>query len=47
MPRQLKPCGTIGAARRHQRNNEPLCAKCRVVWSQHQHKMYIQRKATQ
>jgi len=47
MPRQLKECGTIGAARRHQRSGEQLCNKCRLVWAKHQNRMYEQRKATQ
>ena len=41
----LKPCGTVAAARRHQRNGEPLCAACAWVWREHQAKMYQQRKA--
>lgn len=28
MARELKPCGTIAAARRHQRRKEPLCDAC-------------------
>jgi len=28
MARELKPCGTAAAARRHYRNNEPLCVEC-------------------
>lgn len=28
MARELKPCGTPAAARRHRRNNEPLCEQC-------------------
>ena len=44
MPRELKPCGTIGAARRHQRNKEPLCAACAPVWAEHQARMYRQRR---
>lgn len=28
MARDLKPCGTIAAARRHQRHKEPLCEAC-------------------
>jgi hypothetical protein len=44
-PRTLEPCGTKGAARRHQRNGEELCALCEPVWKAHQHEMYVQRKA--
>jgi len=40
-----KPCGTVAAARRHQRAGEPLCVACRPVWSEHQAAMYRQRKA--
>lgn len=28
-PRELRPCGTPAAARRHQRSGEPLCDACR------------------
>lgn len=28
MARELKPCGTPAAARRHRRNGEPLCDEC-------------------
>ena len=41
-----KPCGTIAAARRHQRASEPLCALCAAAWREHQHAMYLQRKVT-
>lgn len=27
-PRTLKPCGTVAAARRHQRRGEKTCEKC-------------------
>ena len=43
-PRQLEPCGTIAAARRHQRAGEPLCDLCAPVWAEHQHQMYVKRK---
>lgn len=46
-PRQLAPCGTVPAARRHQRSREPLCAFCAPVWAEHQAKMYRQRKGAQ
>ena len=29
MARELKPCGTAAAARRHRRSGEPLCDACR------------------
>jgi hypothetical protein len=38
------PCGTVAAARRHQRSNEPLCALCRLAWAEHQHAMYLRRQ---
>lgn len=28
MAKELKPCGTVAAARRHQRAEEPLCEPC-------------------
>ncbi len=28
-PRELQPCGTEAAARRHKRRGEPACEKCR------------------
>ncbi len=43
--RDVKPCGTVPAARRHQRAGESLCALCAPVWAAHQHQMYEQRKA--
>ena len=42
-PRDLQPCGTVAAARRHQRAGEPLCEACRTAWTSHQHRMYVQR----
>lgn len=31
MPRKLSPCGTTAAAKRHRRNDEPLCDECRAA----------------
>lgn len=31
LARELKPCGTSAAARRHRRNGEELCDECRVA----------------
>lgn len=45
-PREPKPCGTIAAARRHQRAKEPMCEPCAVEWKAHQHAMYQQRAGT-
>ena len=42
---ELKPCGTVAAARRHQRAGEPLCSQCVPVWAEHQRTMYRNRKA--
>lgn len=44
-PRTPKPCGTIAAARRHQRAREPLCPACAAVWAEHQARMYQARKS--
>ena len=44
-PRQLQPCGTVAAARRHQRKGEALCAACAPVWAAHQAAMYKNAKA--
>lgn len=40
----LQPCGTIGAARRHERAGEPKCDACATVWSAHQAEMYRKRQ---
>jgi hypothetical protein len=42
-PRQLKPHGTIAAARRHEYYGEPKCAACAAAWKEHQAQMYRQR----
>lgn len=34
--RELRPCGTLAAARRHRRNNEPLCPRCRAAEQRHE-----------
>ena len=39
-----QPCGTYAAARRHQRNGEPLCDACREALRAHQAAMYVRRK---
>ncbi len=31
-PRELKPCGTVAAARRHLRHGEELDELCREAW---------------
>lgn len=37
--RVLKPCGTVAAARRHQRAGEPLCDLCRPVWGEYREQL--------
>lgn len=37
--RVLKPCGTVAAARRHQRAGEPLCELCRPVWTEYREQL--------
>ena len=43
-PRALKPCGTVAAYRRHQRNGETPCEPCRAAWSEYQRQQYQRRK---
>ena len=40
-----QPCGTYAAARRHQRNKEPLCYACTIALAEHQQEMYEGRKS--
>lgn len=40
----VRPCGTVAAARRHERAGEPKCDDCAVAWAEHQHAMYVQRQ---
>jgi len=44
-PRDPKPCGTVAAARRHQRAGEPFCEPCRIAWNAHQVDMYHRKKS--
>jgi len=44
-PRDPKPHGSVAAARRHQRADEPLCDLCAPVWKAHQAEMYEKRMA--
>lgn len=39
-----KPCGTVAAARRHQRAGEPLCAACAEAWRAKNAAAYRARK---
>jgi hypothetical protein len=32
-PREPDPCGTLGAALRHQRAGEAMCDACRSTWN--------------
>lgn len=43
-PRALKPCGTLAAARRHQRKSEPLDDACRAALAEHAREQYRKRK---
>lgn len=43
-PRTPKPCGTVAAARRHQRAGEPLDEACAEAWREHQRAMYQKRR---
>jgi hypothetical protein len=45
-PREPKPCGTVAAARRHQRNGESLDEACAKAWAEHQHEQYLKRKGS-
>lgn len=44
-PRRLKPCGTYPAAMRHKRYGEDLDPACAQALADHQHQMYLKRKA--
>lgn len=44
-PRTPQPCGTYAAAKRHQRNSEPLCDACRQAISEKNAEQYRKRKA--
>jgi hypothetical protein len=41
----LRPCGTHAAFRRHERRGEAPCSACRIAEAEHQHKMYVTRRA--
>ncbi|MER5322397.1 DUF7368 family protein [Streptosporangium roseum] len=43
--KRLKPCGTYAAARRHQKNHEPLCDPCADAFSQYRRDYNASRKA--
>lgn len=44
-PRPLEPCGTWAAAKRHERNGEPLDDACRQARDDHNAEQYAKRKA--
>lgn len=44
-PRQLAPCGTLAAYRRHQRHNEPIDQPCRDAYNTAQRNYYDARKS--
>ena len=43
-PKPTKPCGTVAAARRHERYGEPVCDACRAALRQHNAEQYKRRK---
>lgn len=43
--KELRPCGTYAAARRHQRHGEPMCTDCKAVIAARQRQFYHKRKA--
>lgn len=42
--RALQPCGTLAAARRHQRHGEDPCAPCKEALAEHARNQYKKRK---
>ena len=44
MVRELEPCGTLAAFRRHERAGEDACNACLAARDEHQSRMYRQRK---
>jgi hypothetical protein len=43
--RQLLPCGTVAAERRHRRNNEPVCDPCRHAATKQRRKYFPETTA--
>jgi len=43
-PREVQPCGTYAAARRHQRKGEAMDAACAEALRVHNAEMYRRRK---
>ena len=42
-PRQLEPCPSLAAYRRHKRHKEPVCDGCRQVYNTEQRRLYALR----
>jgi hypothetical protein len=42
-PRQLAPCPSLAAYRRHKRHKEPVCDGCRQVYNAEQRRLYALR----
>ena len=42
-PRDLDPCGTLAAVRRHERAKEPLCDACRQARNAKARELYAAR----
>lgn len=45
-PKPTQPCGTVAAARRHERHGEPVCDACRAALRAHNAEQYERRKTT-
>lgn len=43
--RELRPCGTVAAYRRHKYHGEEPCVVCRAAYLADQARLYRQRKA--
>lgn len=43
-PVELRPCGTVAAARRHERAGEPVCDACAAAVKEHNARQYQARK---
>ena len=42
-PRQLEPCPSLAAYRRHKRHKDPVCDGCRQVYNTEQRRLYALR----
>lgn len=43
-PRELEPCGTLAAHRRHKRNGEPIDDACRDTYNAEHRRLYAARQ---